>query len=109
MLLPGGGEPGRVATLLEEDAGAIDVGAKSAKGAYEIMANMRWEGKTLILDRTRIVVEGGVGAIGAGMRTELLGAAKQFGRQQGASEAIVNRGAQLGGRGAVTSIHVKVD
>jgi|HubBroStandDraft_1064217.scaffolds.fasta_scaffold58994_3 hypothetical protein len=64
---------------------------------------------TLILDQTHIAAEGGVGSIGARMRTELVEAAKEFGRRQGAGDIIVNPGARLGGRGAVSSIHAKVD
>lgn len=105
VLLPGGG---RAVALLEEDAGAIHLAIKSEKYSYEIMANMRWEGKTLILDQTHIGAEGGVGAIGAGIRTELQEAARQFGRQMGAEEVVINPGARLGGRGAVTSLKVRV-
>ena len=104
-----GGGLSRVVTLLEEDAGAVDIQVKSAKGTYEVMANMRWEGKTLILDRTHIAAEGGVSAIGSGIRTELREAAIQFGKQQGASEVVINPGVRLGGLGPVAPIRVKVN
>jgi RHS repeat-associated protein len=107
-LLPGGAG-GRVIRVLEEDAGAIHLQVRTAKGAYEVMANVSREGGTLILDRAHIAAEAGVGAFGAGMRTELREAAIQFGRERGATEVIVKPGVRLGGRGAVSPIRVKVE
>ena len=72
------------------------------------MANVRREGGTLILDKAHIAAEGGNSAIGAGIRTELRQAAEQLGREQGATEVIINPGARLGGAGPVAPIHVQV-
>ena len=52
-MLTGPGE-GRVIKTLAEDAGAIHLEVKSAKGVYEIMANMRPEGSTLTGQSERI-------------------------------------------------------
>jgi hypothetical protein len=103
-----GGPESRIIRILEEEAGAIHLEVQTAKGTYEVMANMRWEGRKLILDRTHIWTEGGPGSLGAGLRSELRRAAEQFMKQRGATEIVVNSGKRLGGLGYVSPITIKV-
>jgi hypothetical protein len=99
----------RVINILAEDAGTIHLEIKSEAAAYEVMADVRREGSTLILDRAHIAAVSGVGSIGAAIRTELQEAARQFGKQQGASGVIIVPGARLGGAGPVSPIRVEVE
>jgi len=115
FFVPGGGEEeagakviGRVINVLEESGGVVHVEVKAAQGAYEVMANVRREGTTLILDAAHI--EGsGAGQFGPGMIRELREAARQFGREQGATEVVVNPGARTSGMTQMRSFRVVVN
>jgi hypothetical protein len=111
ILLGPGGRAGRTIRLLERGAaGTVHLEVRTARGAYEVIANLRREGTTIILDRAHI--EGsGAGQFGPALLRELRDAARQFGREQGASRVIVNPGVRTSGANpgrAMRSFHVEV-
>ena len=90
IFLGPGGRAGRAIRILERGlAGTTHIEVKTARGVYEVLANVRRNGGTIILDKAHIQGSG-AGQFGPGMIRELREAARQFGRESGATRVIVN-------------------
>lgn len=96
-ILPGLGLPGRTIRIIEKAAGAIHLEVKGAKGTYEVIANISREGDTIIVEDAHMQGSG-AGQFGeTQLLNEIREAAKQFGREQGVKEVVIQGGARTSG------------
>jgi len=97
-ILPGAlGSSGRAIRILEEVAGAIHLEVQGAKGTYEVIANITREGDTIILEGAHMQGSGAGQFGGKELLKEIREAAKQFGKEQGAKEVVIQGGARTSG------------
>lgn len=78
------------------EGGVAEIVGNGAKGQIRIMGNMSREGNVITLDATHIE---GAGP-GTSSPSEMRGVVQQFGRDQGASQVIINGAARTTGRHA---------
>jgi hypothetical protein len=82
---------GSILKIIEQDGSAIHAVIQTSKGPIEVMANMTKEGDKLMLKGAH-VGEGEKLSLG-----EIKQAARELGRQEGASEVEVQGGVRTGG------------
>ncbi|MFN7543641.1 MAG: RHS repeat domain-containing protein [Acidobacteriota bacterium] len=96
-MLPGLGSSRRAIRILEEVAGAIHLEVQGARGTYQVIANISREGDTIILQGAHMQGSGAGQFGGKELLKEIREAAKQFGREQGAKEVVIQGGARTSG------------
>ncbi|MFN9299203.1 MAG: hypothetical protein ACK6DZ_16045, partial [Acidobacteriota bacterium] len=91
------GSSRRAIRILEEVAGAIHLEVQGARGTYQVIANISREGDTIILQGAHMQGSGAGQFGGKELLKEIREAAKQFGREQGAKEVVIQGGARTSG------------